>query len=79
MKYPAKTLYAHPNRFFDVTDGSNASAPGAEGCDYLCTGVKGYDMAEYRQGELAVILAHYDGNKTAKAGYDVVLLQKWFD
>jgi hypothetical protein len=40
--------------------------------------VKGYDMAEYRQGELAVILARYDGDKSAKAGYDVVLLRNWF-
>lgn len=43
------------------------------------TNVKGYDMSEYRQGELAVILARYDGDKTAKAGYDVVLLRRWFD
>jgi hypothetical protein len=43
------------------------------------TNVKGYDMAEYRQGELAVILARYDGDKSAKAGYDVVLLRRWFD
>ncbi len=42
------------------------------------TNVKGYDMAEYRQGELAVILARYDGDKAAKAGYDVVLLKHWF-
>lgn len=43
------------------------------------TNVKGYDMAEYRQGELAVILARYDGDRSAKGGYDVVLLRKWFD
>ncbi len=43
------------------------------------TNVKGYDMAEYRQGELAVVLARYDGDKSAKAGYDVVLLRRWFD
>jgi subtilase family serine protease len=43
VPYPAKTLYAHPSRFFDVTDGSNASAPGPEGCGYLCTGGPGYD------------------------------------
>ena len=42
------------------------------------TNVKGYDMAEYRQGELAVILARYDGDKVAKAGYDAVLLRNWF-
>ena len=43
------------------------------------TNVKGYEMAEYRQGELAVILARYDGDKSAKSGYDVVLLRRWFD
>lgn len=43
------------------------------------TNVKGYDMAEYRQGELAVILARYDGDKGATGGYDVVLLRRWFD
>jgi hypothetical protein len=41
--------------------------------------VKGYEVAEYRQGELAVILARYDGDKAAKVGYDVVLLRRWFD
>jgi hypothetical protein len=42
------------------------------------TGIKGYDASEYRPGELAVILARYDGDKKASAGYDLVLLQKWF-
>jgi len=41
--------------------------------------VKGYDMAEYRQGDLAVILARYDGDMTVRTGYDVVLLRRWFD
>jgi len=43
------------------------------------TNVKGYEMTEYRQGELAVILARYDGDKSARAGYDAVLLRRWFD
>jgi hypothetical protein len=43
------------------------------------TNVKGYDMAEYRQGDLAVILARYEGDKASKVGYDVVLLRRWFD
>lgn len=47
--------------------------------DVKLTNVKGYDMAEYRQGDLTVILARYDGNRAAKTGYDVVLLRKWFD
>jgi subtilase family serine protease len=41
--YPAATLYTHPASFFDVTSGSNASAPSLQGCAYLCTGVAGYD------------------------------------
>jgi subtilase family serine protease len=43
VAYPAQTVYSHANRFFDVTEGSNASAPNEEGCGYLCTGVPGYD------------------------------------
>ena len=43
VAYPAKTLYAHPTRFFDVTEGSNASDPTLENCGYLCTAQKGYD------------------------------------
>jgi hypothetical protein len=43
------------------------------------TNVKGYEMPEYRQGDLAVVLARYDGDKVAKVGYDVVLLRRWFD
>ncbi|HEX3594680.1 MAG TPA: hypothetical protein VHU80_06250 [Polyangiaceae bacterium] len=40
--------------------------------------IKGYDHAEYRPGELAVILARYDGGQKAGQGYDVVLLRSWF-
>ena len=40
--------------------------------------IKGYDAAEYRPGELAAILAHYDGDRKAAPGYDVVLLKSWF-
>ena len=40
--------------------------------------IKGYDPAEYRPGELAAILAHYDGEQKAGPGYDVVLLNGWF-
>jgi hypothetical protein len=43
------------------------------------TDVKGYDAAEYRAGELAVVLAKYDGAKKASPGHDVVLLQRWFE
>jgi hypothetical protein len=43
VAYPAKTVYAHARNFFDVTTGSNASDPAAEGCGYLCTGGPGYD------------------------------------
>jgi subtilase family serine protease len=43
VAYPAQTLYGHAKRFFDVTTGSNASAPDQEGCGYLCTGMAGYD------------------------------------
>src|SRR5262249_47686137 len=42
------------------------------------SGIKGYDAAEYRPGELAVILARYEGSEKASPAYDLVLLQKWF-
>lgn len=42
------------------------------------SGIKGYDANEYRPGELAVVLARYEGEKKASPGYDLVLLQKWF-
>jgi hypothetical protein len=42
------------------------------------TKIKGYDAAEYRPGELAAILAHYDGEMKAGQGYDVVQLRSWF-
>ena len=41
------------------------------------TKIKGYDAAEYRPGELAAILAHYDGDRRAAPGYDLVLLRSW--
>jgi len=40
--------------------------------------IKGYDRTEYQPGELAVILARYDGGLKAGQGYDVVLLRAWF-
>ena len=43
------------------------------------SGIKGYDMAAYTPGQLAVIVARYDGQRKAGAGYDVVLLQSWFE
>jgi hypothetical protein len=42
------------------------------------TAIKGYDPAEYRAGELAAILARYNGDRKATPGYDVVLLKSWF-
>jgi hypothetical protein len=42
------------------------------------SGIKGYDANEYRPGELAVILARYEGEQKASPGYDLVFLQKWF-
>ena len=42
------------------------------------SGIKGYDRAEYDAGDLAVILARYDGEQKATPGYDVVLLRSWF-
>jgi hypothetical protein len=41
--------------------------------------IRGYDPAEYRAGELAVILAKYEGKQAATGGYDVVLLKHWFE
>ncbi len=40
--------------------------------------VKSFDASQYKPGELAVILAKYEGKKEAKPGYDVVLLGDWF-
>jgi hypothetical protein len=42
------------------------------------TKIEGYDAAEYRPGDLAAILARYDGEMKAGPGYDVVLLKSWF-
>jgi hypothetical protein len=42
------------------------------------TKIKGYDPAEYRPGELAAVLARYQGEQKAEPGYDVVLLNGWF-
>jgi hypothetical protein len=42
------------------------------------SGIKGYDRTQYAPGELAVILARYDGVQKATPGYDVVLLRSWF-
>jgi hypothetical protein len=41
--------------------------------------VKGYSEKEYRTGELAVVLAKYEGAKKATPGHDVILLEKWFE
>jgi hypothetical protein len=43
------------------------------------TKIRGYDGKEYRAGELAVVLAKYEGKQTAEGGYDVVLLKHWFE
>lgn len=43
------------------------------------TKIRGYDGNEYRAGELAVVLAKYEGKQTAEGGYDVVLLKHWFE
>jgi hypothetical protein len=43
------------------------------------SGIKGYDATQYQPGELAVVLAHYDGKQHATAGYDVVMLGHWFE
>lgn len=43
------------------------------------TNIQGYSDKEYRPGELGVVLARYDGQKKASEGYDLVLLQKWFE
>jgi len=40
--------------------------------------IKGYEATEYRAGELAAVLAHYDGKQQATAGYDLVMLGHWF-
>jgi hypothetical protein len=42
------------------------------------SGIKGYDRSQYAAGELAVILARYEGAQKATPGYDVVLLRSWF-
>jgi hypothetical protein len=42
------------------------------------TKIKGFSPAEYRPGELAAVLAHYEGGMKAGPGYDVVLLNSWF-
>jgi hypothetical protein len=42
------------------------------------SGIKGYDQAKYQPGELAVVLARYEGKRKATSGYDVVLLEHWF-
>lgn len=41
--------------------------------------IRGYDASEYRPGELAVVLAKYEGKQVAAGGYDVVLLGHWFE
>ena len=41
------------------------------------TSIKGYDKKQYEAGELAAILARYDGAQKASPGYDVVLLGTW--
>jgi hypothetical protein len=43
------------------------------------TKIRGYDASEYRPGELAVMLAKYEGKEVATGGYDVVLLGHWFE
>jgi hypothetical protein len=40
--------------------------------------ISGYDASEYKQGDLAVVLAKYEGGKKAKGGYDLILLDRWF-
>jgi hypothetical protein len=42
------------------------------------TNISGYDASEYRQGELAVVLAKYSGKQKAEAGWDLILLRQWF-
>ena len=39
--------------------------------------VKGYDSTAYRPGELAVVLARYEGQQKAADGRDIVMLQQW--
>jgi hypothetical protein len=43
------------------------------------TKIQGFGGTEYRQGELAVILAKYEGKQAASPAYDPVFLHKWFD
>jgi hypothetical protein len=40
--------------------------------------VRGYDATAYEPGELVAILARYNGNKSAGPGYDLLLLNRWF-
>lgn len=42
------------------------------------TNIQGYSSSEYRPGELAVVLAKYNGKKKAIEGYDLVLTGHWF-
>lgn len=42
------------------------------------TNIQGYSSTEYRPGELAVVLAKYNGRKKATEGYDLVLTGHWF-
>jgi hypothetical protein len=43
------------------------------------TKIRGYEASEYRPGELAVILAKYEGKQAVEGGYDVVFLKHWFE
>jgi hypothetical protein len=43
------------------------------------SGIAGYDPAAYQAGDLAVVLARYDGKQAASSGHDVVLLGRWLE
>lgn len=41
--------------------------------------IKGFDASQYQPGDLAVVLAKYDGKRKASGGYDVILSKQWFE
>jgi hypothetical protein len=41
--------------------------------------VKAFDPSQYQPGDLAVVLAKYEGKQKASGGYDVVLSKAWFE
>jgi hypothetical protein len=41
--------------------------------------INGYDPSQYRAGEPMAILAKYNGNELASPGYDLILLDQWFE